>query len=84
VTVQTKSELPPRACREYEQRHFKVAGREARESGRPNLAISLRQIVAKIQSKPALKYRRRLSRFAPFTTAMAADFLWHADIAARS
>jgi hypothetical protein len=62
VSVQTKSEPRFQACREYEQHHFKFSGGDARESERPNLVIALRQIVAKTQSKPALKYRRRLSK----------------------
>jgi hypothetical protein len=68
VTVQTKSELPHRTCREYEQHHFKTPKPGGHRFERALRAIGLRQIVAKIPIKtgisvpPALFRNLRRSR----------------------
>jgi hypothetical protein len=54
MTVQTKSEPPHRACREYEQHHLKtesLGGDRFKQAAR---AVGLRQIVAKIPIKTGI------------------------------
>jgi hypothetical protein len=54
VTVQTKSELPHRACHEVEQHHFETQKPGAHRFEQSARAIGLRQIVAKIPIKTGI------------------------------
>jgi hypothetical protein len=54
VTVKTKSELPHRACHEYEQHHFKTQNPGGHRFEQVARAIGLRQIVAKIPIKTGI------------------------------
>jgi hypothetical protein len=76
VTVQTKSELPHRACHEYEQHHLKTRKSGEDQSEQTARAMGLRQIVAKIPVKtgitvpPAVfrNLRRSLQRRLPISS----------------
>jgi len=54
VTVQTKSELPHRACHEYEQHHIKTPKPRGHRFEQAGGAMELRQIVAKIPIKTGI------------------------------